>query len=101
MRLLPPLDVDHVRAGQSADCDRRATTADARPRSDHADDHGLTLEELRQEHLDAWLANGPSTRRFVDRFIPWAIKCRLVDPELTIAHHRRGTSPKLSASEQD
>jgi integrase len=64
-------------------------------------DHGLTLNELRQEHLDAWLADGPSTRRFVDRFIPWAIKCRLVDPELTIARHRRGTSPKLSKSEQD
>jgi len=64
-------------------------------------DHGLTLYELRQEHLDAWLADGPSTRRFVDRFIPWAIKCRLVDPELTIARHRRGTSPKLSKSEQD
>lgn len=64
-------------------------------------DHGLTLEELRQEHLDAWLADGPSTRRFVDRFIPWAIKCRLVDQELTIARHRRGTSPKLSKSEQD
>lgn len=64
-------------------------------------DHGLTLEELRQEHFDAWLADGPSTRRFVDRFIPWAIKCRLVDPELTIARHRRGTSPKLSKSEQD
>jgi hypothetical protein len=62
------------------------------------DDHGLTLEELRQEHLDAWLADGPSTRRFVDRFIPWAIKCRLVDPELTIA---AAPSPKLSKSEQD
>lgn len=64
-------------------------------------DHGITLDELRQEHLDAWLADGPSTRRFVDRFIPWAIKCRLVDPELTIARHRRGTSPKLPKSEQD
>lgn len=64
-------------------------------------DHGITLGELRQEHLDAWLANGPSTRRFVDRFIPWAIKSRLVDPELTIAPHRRGTSSKLPKSEQD
>ncbi len=64
-------------------------------------DHGLTLEELRQEHLDAWLADGPSTRRFVDRFIPWAIKTRLVGPDLTIARHRRGTSPKLSKAEQD
>ena len=33
-------------------------------------DHGITLAELQQEHLDAWLADGPSTRRFVDRFIP-------------------------------
>lgn len=64
-------------------------------------DHGITLTELRQEHLDAWLADGPSTRRFVDRFIPWATKCRLIDPELTIAPHRRGTSPKLSKPEQD
>lgn len=64
-------------------------------------DHGIALDELRQEHLDAWLADGPSTRRLVDRFIPWAIKCRLVDPDLTIARHRRGTSPKLHKSEQD
>jgi hypothetical protein len=64
-------------------------------------DHGITLGHLRQEHLDAWLADGPSTRRFVDRFIPWAIKCQLVHPELTIAPHRRGTSPKLSKPEQD
>lgn len=64
-------------------------------------DHGIALKELRQEHLDVWLADGPSTRRFIDRFIPWAIKCRLVDPELTIARHRRGTSPKLPKSEQD
>ena len=61
-------------------------------------DHGITLAELQQEHLDAWLADGPSTRRFVDRFIPWAIKCRLVAPELSIARHRRGTSPKLPKS---
>jgi len=64
-------------------------------------DHGITLDELQQEHLDAWLADGPSTRRFVDRFIPWAIKSKLIDPELTITRHRRGTSPKLSNSEQD
>lgn len=61
---------------------------------------GVTLEELRQDHLDAWLADGPSTRRLVDRFLPWAVRCRLVGPDLTIARHRRGTSPKLSASEQ-
>jgi hypothetical protein len=64
-------------------------------------DHGIALEELRQEHLDAWLADGPSIRRFVVRFIPWAIKSKLVEPDLAIARHRRGASPKLSRSEQD
>lgn len=64
-------------------------------------DNAITLADLRQQHVDVWLADGPSTHRFVDRFIPWAIKCRLVDPELTVARHRRGTSPKLSKSEQD
>ena len=65
------------------------------------DSYGVTLKDLRQEHLDAWLADGPSTRRIIDRFLPWAIKGRLADPELTIKAHRRGTSPKLSKSEQD
>ena len=65
------------------------------------DSCGVTLKDLRQEHLDAWLADGPSTRRIIDRFLPWAIKGRLVDPELIIKAHRRGTSPKLSKSEQD
>lgn len=54
-----------------------------------------------QEHLDVWLADGPSTRRFTDRFIPGRIESELVDDELTIARRRRGTSPKLSKTEQD
>lgn len=64
-------------------------------------DHGLTLQTLRQDHLDAWLATGPSTRRFVDRFLPWAIKSRLAHPDLAISPHRRGTSTKMPATEQD
>lgn len=64
-------------------------------------DQAITLAELQQKHLDAWLADGPSTRRLVNRFIPWAIQCRLVHGELSIARHRRGPSHKMPKTEQD
>ncbi|WP_418063033.1 hypothetical protein [Pimelobacter simplex] len=64
-------------------------------------DHCIGLPDLRQDHLNAWLADGPSTRRSVDRFIAWAIKSRLVDPNLSVSPRRRGTSPKLPKPEQD
>jgi integrase len=37
----------------------------------------------------------------VTRFLRWAIKTRLVSPDLTTRPHRRGTSPKLGAASQD
>lgn len=43
-------------------------------------------------------AQHPQVRRPLH---PLAIKSKLVDPELAIARHRRGTSPKLSKSEPD
>lgn len=63
--------------------------------------HGLTLAQLTQADLDAWQAGGPTTRKAVTRFVRWAIKARLVSPDLTTTPHRRGTSPKLSAGSQD
>lgn len=47
----------------------------------HAD--GLTLRALRQQHLDRWLAEGASTRRWVRGFLTWA--------------HRGGLLPALDA----
>ncbi|WP_202870730.1 hypothetical protein [Kribbella sp. VKM Ac-2571] len=64
-------------------------------------DHGIELGELEQEHLDAWQATGPSTRLVADRFLGWAIKTRLVRPDLKIQRHRRGTSPRMSAVDQE
>jgi hypothetical protein len=47
----------------------------------HAD--GLTLRSLRQQHLDRWLAEGSSTRRWIRAFLKWA--------------HRSGLVPALQA----
>jgi len=63
-------------------------------------DHGIDVGELEQQHLDAWQATGPSTRLVADRFFGWAIKTRLVRPDLKIQRHRRGTSPRMSAVDQ-
>jgi len=64
-------------------------------------DHGLELSELEQEHLDAWVNGGTTTRLIGDRFLGWAINTRLVSPNLKIRRHRRGTSPRMSAHDQD
>jgi hypothetical protein len=64
-------------------------------------DHGIELAELEQEHLDAWQATGPSTRLVSDRFLRWAIKTRLVHSDLSMQRHRRGTSPRMNAADQE
>lgn len=63
--------------------------------------HGLALSDLQQPHLDRWVVTGPSTRLIADRFLRWAINSRLVAADLTLPKHRRGTSPRLNAVEQD
>ncbi|MFC7658059.1 hypothetical protein ACFQV8_18970 [Pseudonocardia benzenivorans] len=63
--------------------------------------HGIAIEQLEQAHLDTWQADGPTTREIASRFLRWAINSRLVASTLTMTPHRRGTSPKLSATEQD
>ncbi len=64
-------------------------------------DQGVELGELEQQHLDAWQAAGPSTRLVADRFLRWAIKTRLVRPDLKMQRHRRGTSPRMTAIDQE
>ncbi|HSX68603.1 hypothetical protein [Nocardioides sp.] len=63
-------------------------------------DHCIELHELEQEHLDAWVNDGTTTRLMGVRFLSWAIKTELVAPHLDIRAHRRGTSPRMSADEQ-
>jgi hypothetical protein len=62
---------------------------------------GIGLGDLQRVHLDTWQAEGPTTREVADRFLRWAVKSHLVAPDLKMTPHRRGTSRKLSAAEQD
>jgi hypothetical protein len=64
-------------------------------------DRGTRLAELQQTHLDAWQAEGPTTRGTADRFLNWAIKTHTAPPGLKMVPHRRGTSNRLSASQQE
>jgi hypothetical protein len=54
----------------------------------------VLLEHLSQGDLDAWQAGGLTTRGVASRFLGWAIKSKLIDPDLRLTPHRRGTSPK-------
>ncbi|WP_415853856.1 Fis family transcriptional regulator [Sinomonas sp. G460-2] len=62
---------------------------------------GVALAELQQGDLDAWQAEGSTTRGIADRFLKWAIKTNAAPSGLKMVPHRRGTSPRLSASAQD
>jgi len=42
--------------------------------------HAMTLQELRQEHLDHWLAEGPTQRIRIRTFILWARRCKITGP---------------------
>ena len=64
-------------------------------------DHGITVEHLTQAHIDLWQATGPSTREHVLRFIRWAIKARLIPPDLEVTPHRRGTAPRMPITQQN
>jgi hypothetical protein len=58
----------------------------------HAD--GMTLRDLRQEHLDRWLADGPTTRRRIRAFLAWARRGgRLPALDASRAEPRRHTDP--------
>jgi hypothetical protein len=48
-------------------------------------DRGIELKQLEQAHLDAWQAEGPTTREIASRFLRWAINTRLANPSLTSA----------------
>lgn len=60
----------------------------------------ISLATVDQQHLDAWQAEGPTTREIASRFLRWAMGARLVDRTLTMTPHRRGTSTTLPAADQ-
>ncbi|ROP66759.1 Fis family transcriptional regulator [Curtobacterium sp. PhB115] len=63
-------------------------------------EHHVTFVDTTQGDVDRWLTSGPSTRQFIDRLIPWAQSARLINRDLIVPRHRRGTAPRMSASDQ-
>jgi hypothetical protein len=64
----------------------------------HAD--GLTLRSLRQQHLDLWLAEGSSTRRWIRAFLKWAHRGGLVPALEVPAHEPRNHTDPLDAEQR-
>jgi len=64
-------------------------------------DRGKTLQQVGQADVDAWLATGPTTRQFAERFLAWAVKGRITPSALEIAPHRRGTAITLDITKQN
>ncbi|WP_290514354.1 hypothetical protein [Aeromicrobium sp.] len=59
-----------------------------------------TLFYLNQSYVDRWQAEGPTTRELVSRFISWTSKAKITPPEITVAPHRRGTTPRMPHEQQ-
>ena len=54
-------------------------------------EHGMSLQELRQEHLDHWLAEGPTQRTNIRTLMVWARRCKIIGaittPTVGAKHH--------------
>lgn len=66
-----------------------------------AAEHGTTVGQLTQAHIDLWQSSGPTTREHIVRFIRWAIKARLIAADLEVTPHRRGTAPRMPITQQN
>lgn len=60
----------------------------------------VDLQDLSQSDLDDWVAGGNTTRLVAHRFLNWARRSRLVNTDLKMARHRRGTASRMSLAEQ-
>lgn len=65
----------------------------------HLADHGATLLETTQRHIDTWLAPGPSTRYVARGFAHWAIRNHLM-PALDFPRRLAKTVPVLTQEER-
>jgi len=65
----------------------------------HLEHQQVALDQLRQTHLDSWLARGPSTRYTARTFVVWAVKTRRL-PSVTFPHRKAGQSPIITQAER-
>ncbi|RIJ69979.1 hypothetical protein D1871_20330 [Nakamurella silvestris] len=62
-------------------------------------EQGHTLQEMRQHHLDTWLAPGPSTRYTARTFVIWAIANNQL-PKIKFPHRHPKQTPVLDQQER-
>jgi len=60
----------------------------------HLQDNGIAPSDLRQAHIDAWLAQGPTTRYTARTFVVWAVRTRRL-PKVDFPHRAGRTRPVL------
>lgn len=65
----------------------------------HLERTGVSFEQVRQAHIDAWLAPGPTTRYQARNFIRWAAKTRRLPP-LDIPHRQARSTQVLGQQER-
>jgi hypothetical protein len=58
--------------------------------------HGMMLAQLRQEDLDRWIDEGPSTTASIRPFLKWAARGRLIAPLQAAPRTARGHADALS-----
>jgi hypothetical protein len=62
--------------------------------------HGMTLHDLRQEHVDRWLADGATTRRRIRAFLTWGRRGGLLPALDAPRAQPRGHSDPLDADQR-
>jgi integrase len=64
-------------------------------------DQEIPLKDLRQADVDRWILTGSTTHLIVDRFLNWCMQNRIAPAGLKVPRHRRGSSKKLNAADQE
>lgn len=62
-------------------------------------EHGLTIEDLKQAHLNEYLTEGPSTRYAIRTFLVWLIKNKEII-KLEIPHRYAATKPLITQQQR-
>jgi hypothetical protein len=63
--------------------------------------HGITVAELRQAHVDDYLAEGPSTRKHTRNFLHWHSYTHSRRRRVTTPYRKALTNPLLSEYDED
>lgn len=62
------------------------------------DEHGTTINDLQQAHLDTYLSDGPTTRNTIRNFIQWRTRAGIAGPFKT--RYRTARNTPLTSSLQ-